>query len=311
MSSSSRSPVPWKSTIENSEVKIEAVKATKPYYQKTTKSILGSKRSTGRFSASSSVESTGCSPLISRIKCGKGHSMEVIDVARDKWKASVDCAKCQAKELEKLRRFVSCRSCFYYLCTKCMYLERAVNRKSGMCRAPAILENPRAKNVNLIKSVSPERFVALISEPVNGVCHYLQTNVSKYLLRTGVDGWKLLEQLILYTTRLLNVNNIALKELPERTSSLLQRGQQIYQNNSVNGSRNPVRFPDDCTHCGFHRWFIDSESIPRFTKTWSMLEGAIATGVIVPSTNNLCRIACIGGGPGFEQIACKLFFKRC
>jgi len=123
-------PLPLKPPIDNSEVRIEAVKATNPYYQKATKSILGFKRSVGKYSTSSFIESTGRSTLISRIKCGKGHDMEVIDVARDKWKASIDCAKCQAKELEKLRRFVCCRLCLYYLCTKCMYLERALNRKS-------------------------------------------------------------------------------------------------------------------------------------------------------------------------------------
>jgi len=41
-----------------------------------------------------------------------------------------------------------------------------------------------------------------------------------------------------------------------------------------------------------------------------MLEGAIATGVIALANKNVFSIVCIGGGPGFELIACKLFFRR-
>jgi len=114
--------------------------------------------------------------------------MQVVDVTRDNWRGSVDCAKCHVRELEKLRRFVSCQLCLYYICTKCMYIERAVNRKSGLYQTTKILEKCRSTNVNLTKMVSPEGFAALISEPVNGVCHYLQTNDSKYYLRTSVHG---------------------------------------------------------------------------------------------------------------------------
>jgi hypothetical protein len=254
-------------------------------------------------SCSPRYETTRRSTLKSRIKCGKGHDMEVVDVAYDQWKGSVDCAKCSATKLEKSRRFVWCSQCLYHLCTKCMYRERAANRQRAG-------ENRGRLEPNPLDVLTAERFAAFISQPVNGVCRYYQNSGRKYQQHTSADGYELLMELVLATTSLLKVNAKLLGEQHRSMSSLLQHGKQIYYKNWFIRSRSTTWSQDEYSHPGFQRWFLHSESIPRFTTTWSMLEGAMATGVIGLPINNSLRVASIGGGPGFELIASKLFFRQ-
>jgi len=91
---------------------------------------------------------------------------------------------------------------------------------------------------------------------------------------------------------------------------LSRKREQLYKNFGLR-SISPTWSQDEYGHVGFQRWFLHSEAVPRCTTTWSLLEGATATGVIALSNNNSLRIASIGGGPGFELIACQLFFRRC
>jgi len=255
------------------------------------------------YETKSSYETTRRSTLKSRIKCGKGHDMEVVDVAYDNWKKSVDCAKCSATKLEKFRRFVWCSQCLYHLCTKCMYRERAANRqKAG--------ENRGRQEPNPEDVLTAERFEAFVSRPVNGVCLYYQNSSKKHQQHTTADGYELLKRLVWETRTLLKVNTTVLMEQRKTASILLQQGKQIYYKYWFIKSRSTSWSQEEYTHPGFQRWYLHSESIPRFTATWSMLEGALAAGAIGLPINNAQRVASIGGGPGFELIACNLFFRQ-
>lgn len=66
---------------------------------------------------------------------------------------------------------------------------------------------------------------------------------------------------------------------------------------------------EEYSHHGFQRWYLHFKSFQRFTETWAILERSLSAGVL-DLTKRYLKVASIGGGPGFELLAFKLFFHR-
>jgi len=69
---------------------------------------------------------------------------------------------------------------------------------------------------------------------------------------------------------------------------------------------------EEYSHPGFQRVYLRLKSFQRFTETWAILERAQADGLFEKHQGAKCtlRIASVGGGPGYELLALRIFFKR-
>jgi hypothetical protein len=96
---------------------------------------------------------------------------------------------------------------------------------------------------------------------------------------------------------------------------LRQEGEDIYsEKRHLNGPDGVTWSQTEYGHPGLHRQYLRLKSIQRFTETWALLERAAQTGIFdgdagVPADRPL-RIASVGGGPGYELIAMKVFLQE-
>ena len=96
---------------------------------------------------------------------------------------------------------------------------------------------------------------------------------------------------------------------------LREEGEDIYsEKRHLNGPDGVTWSQTEYGHPGLHRQYLRLKSIQRFTETWALLERAAQTGIFdgdagVPADRPL-RIASVGGGPGYELIAMKVFLQE-
>jgi len=98
---------------------------------------------------------------------------------------------------------------------------------------------------------------------------------------------------------------------------IIRIGQGLYAHKPTLRTKGVTWSTEEYSHPGLQRMYLRMKSIQRFTEIWSLLERAEALGVFddifgiggTNAENNVIRIAAVGGGPGYELLATKLFFE--
>lgn len=103
---------------------------------------------------------------------------------------------------------------------------------------------------------------------------------------------------------------------------IIRIGQGLYAHKPTLRTKGVTWSTEEYSHPGLQRMYLRMKSIQRFTEIWSLLERAESLGVFDDifnnniggnnnnaSMKNVIRIAAVGGGPGYELLATKLFFE--
>jgi len=232
-------------------------------------------------------------------KCRKGHWMKTVKGRLNGYNGPIACHQCGVENLELKVWYNSCRKCNHFICQKC------TPRRQG-------------KNISNIdfslrwgydqKSVlAVERYRTWVSPITDGVCIYYQDRGKKYQYKTCNEGHYLLMRLVESTVKLLNLNSSFLEDQPGDAVAAIGEGEEMYHMKPNLRTKGFTWSQEEYSHLGFQRWYLHFKSFQRFTETWAILERALFAGVLDLTKTHL-KIASIGGGPGFELLAFKLFF---
>jgi hypothetical protein len=91
------------------------------------------------------------------------------------------------------------------------------------------------------------------------------------------------------------------------------QGELIYEMKPSLKAYNKTWSQEEYGHPGLQRTYIKLKSFQRFTETWATLERSAAEGLFdvhKGSDGKPLRVASIGGGPGYELLAMKMFFEK-
>lgn len=147
---------------------------------------------------------------------------------------------------------------------------------------------------------------------------YFQDRGRRWPFWTGERGAKLLVDLLRDTARLLAINDQKITD-----KEVLEHGERIYADkptlkatrkqydNELGNSTVVTWSSEEYAHPGLQRMYLKLKSVQRFTEMWSLLERVHSRGLFdedLRSRRSL-RFVSIGGGPGFELLACKRFFE--
>ena len=169
--------------------------------------------------------------------------------------------------------------------------------------------------------VALKSWVGDLSE--EGQCTYYQDRLRKYPFFCGSEGHVLLNRLLEHNAKLLKIN-IALCLQQGDPRFVMAEGELIYEIKPTLKAYGSTWSQEEYGHPGLQRTYIKLKSFQRFTETWATLERSAAAGLFDMyrpdyQTNGSeeddirehpIRIASIGGGPGYELLATRLFFDR-
>jgi hypothetical protein len=146
----------------------------------------------------------------------------------------------------------------------------------------------------------------------NGICEYYQDRTKKYPFYTSEEGYNLLQRLLDINVLLLaaNMKMILANDDPQFFAA---QGELIYEMKPSLKAYNKTWSQEEYGHPGLQRTYIKLKSFQRFTETWATLERSAAEGLFdvhKGSDGKPLRVASIGGGPGYELLAMKMFFEK-
>lgn len=145
-----------------------------------------------------------------------------------------------------------------------------------------------------------------------GECHYFQDRNKRWPFRCADNGRRLLLDLVRAASRLVAVADRSLDGAHNR-DRLVEEGVSIYARKPNKKTEDVTWSQDEYDHIGFQREYLRFKSVQRFTETFALLERAFnagafaAVGASAPDAR--CRVASLGGGPGFELVAVRAFFR--
>ena len=102
---------------------------------------------------------------------------------------------------------------------------------------------------------------------------------------------------------------------------IVRVGQGLYAHKPTLRTKGVTWSTEEYGHPGLQRMYLRMKSIQRFTEIWSLLERCETMGVfdeallvgggggVAGGPAGVVRIVAIGGGPGYELLAVKLFFE--
>ncbi|KAL7541719.1 hypothetical protein ACHAXR_011153 [Thalassiosira sp. AJA248-18] len=98
---------------------------------------------------------------------------------------------------------------------------------------------------------------------------------------------------------------------------IIRIGQGLYAHKPTLRTKGVTWSTEEYSHPGLQRMYLRMKSIQRFTEIWCLLERSAAIGVFdeffernKEAGTTVLRIAAVGGGPGYELLATKLFFAE-
>ena len=154
-------------------------------------------------------------------------------------------------------------------------------------------------------------------------CTYYQDRDKKYPFYCGEKGYELLETLMKENAALLELNQQRIEEEAHGTSEttgkpyssdvIVRIGKGLYAHKPTLRTKGVTWSTEEYSHPGLQRMYLRMKSIQRFTEIWALLERADVIGTferIYEKGSNTVRIAAVGGGPGYELLAARLFFKE-
>ncbi|KAL3809435.1 hypothetical protein ACHAXA_004004 [Cyclostephanos tholiformis] len=162
-------------------------------------------------------------------------------------------------------------------------------------------------------------------------CTYYQDRDKRYPFRTDERGFDLLTRLMSTNVELLRINRDMIEEFAAAAISnvlkyttttddnvdardvVVRVGQGLYAHKPTLRTSGVTWSTEEYSHPGLQRMYLRMKSIQRFTEIWSLLERCEALGVFDgifdEGGDGVIRMAAIGGGPGYELLATKLFFE--
>ena len=167
-------------------------------------------------------------------------------------------------------------------------------------------------------------------------CTYYQDRDKRYPFTTDKRGYDLLSYLMLTNRKLLHINRCMIEKFGNRNTDdnnnvdddtmdvIIRIGQGLYSHKPTLRTRGVTWSTEEYSHPGLQRMYLRMKSIQRFTEIWSLLERAESLGtfddiisgggtdnnnVSSSEEKNVIRIAAVGGGPGYELLATRLFFE--
>jgi len=154
-------------------------------------------------------------------------------------------------------------------------------------------------------------------------CTYFQDRDKRYPFYTNEVGYNLLQQLMERNKALLHINHKLLEERASKEAYdgvqeeevkkdvIIRIGQGLYAHKPTLRTKGVTWSTEEYSHPGLQRMYLRMKSIQRFTEVWCLLERCYMLGMfddIIKRGEGMVRIASIGGGPGYELLATKLFF---
>jgi len=154
-------------------------------------------------------------------------------------------------------------------------------------------------------------------------CTYYQDRDKRYPFYTNEAGYNLLQQLMERNKALLHINHKLLEERASKEAYdgvqeeevkkdvIIRIGQGLYAHKPTLRTKGVTWSTEEYSHPGLQRMYLRMKSIQRFTEVWCLLERCYMLGMfddIIKRGEGMVRIASIGGGPGYELLATKLFF---
>ena len=149
-------------------------------------------------------------------------------------------------------------------------------------------------------------------------CRYYCDIDKLYPFSTNRQGAELLEGLMTLTEELLALNQSLMEHAcissspgnrDQTVDDVKREGYHLYRNKSSLASDGVTWTDEEYSSPGMAHWYIRLKSLQRFTETWAMLERSLAMGVFdgIPEKQTV-RLVSLGGGPGFELQAARMFF---
>lgn len=146
----------------------------------------------------------------------------------------------------------------------------------------------------------------------NNNCIYYQDRQKKYKFYSSGYGCKLLKKIFDLTNKLIEENNKLINNKNNNKTKLISNGVNIYKNKIALQSNNGITWTnEEYSHLGLQRIYLRLKSFQRFTETYNLLERAYNLNFFnrFIKEDNITFIS-LGGGPGFELIAVREFFKK-
>lgn len=173
---------------------------------------------------------------------------------------------------------------------------------------------------------------------IRSSCTYYQDRDKRYPFVTDERGFKLLNRLMSTNFDLLRMNRDMIEDCASAfviSDAASRDGTTVDENDDVDARDVIVRIghglyahkptlrtkgvtwsTEEYGHPGLQRMYLRMKSIQRFTEIWSLLERCEALGVFDGmfeggdgDGDGVIHMAAIGGGPGYELLATKLFFE--
>ncbi|KAJ1633573.1 hypothetical protein T492DRAFT_980338 [Pavlovales sp. CCMP2436] len=160
-----------------------------------------------------------------------------------------------------------------------------------------------------------EGVVLDVDEPA-GRCTYFQDRNKRWPFFTSAQGHVSLQKLVFTAARLVAVADARLVALAADGERLRREGENIYARKPNKKSEDVTWSQREYAHAGLQREYVRFKSVQRFTETWAALERAHAMGALHAAADaharggGACRVASLGGGPGFELYAYQSYFEK-
>ncbi|KAL9178391.1 hypothetical protein ACHAXT_000038 [Thalassiosira profunda] len=190
---------------------------------------------------------------------------------------------------------------------------RAVEDSRSAARSRRGDANSREDDIeSLLSWVGPLR---------EGRCTYYQDREKRFPFYTDERGYNLLQELMDTNKSLLQLNHQMLEERAATEAAnvecdskdvLIRIGQGLYAHKPTLRTKGVTWSTEEYSHPGLQRMYLRMKSIQRFTEVWCLLERSADLGVFDEVIQNAApvRVAAVGGGPGYELLATKLFFAQ-
>ena len=156
----------------------------------------------------------------------------------------------------------------------------------------------------------PDPFAGACIDAPSGLVHYFQDRLKKWTYVTSEAGGALLRGMFAIATPLIS------RVLDELAVGKEGEGKRLYAQKPNLGANGVTWSQDDYGHRGLQAEYLRLKSIQRFTEGWCAMQRAYNAGAFTHLMGDGApgsvpfRVASLGGGPGFELVACRAFCEK-
>jgi hypothetical protein len=144
------------------------------------------------------------------------------------------------------------------------------------------------------------------STKTGGTNVYYQDRNEKWKFYTNDKGTKMLKDIAKLNEKIFDI-----PEYKKLSNEEIEQGEKIYSEKPNMKEKGITWSQDEYDQIGFQRAYIKLKSVQRFTEGYSMFQRAYNAGLLFsPDNKDTVRVVSLGGGPGFELLAFKKFYKE-